>query len=153
MYGAQSFDGWVLSSGTEVRPSALQLAEIGSHCVVDLLQENPLAQSVSVAQAVLHFVASQLNFPHDFGLGEPQAPIPSQTAAGVSVPALHDPAAHSFSRPLANTAHLVRSFVASHPSALQTSPPPSAHFIRLPCGAPLTPSHFPSLPATSHASH
>jgi hypothetical protein len=139
-------------TGIDCVPSGEQVAvTCGTH--LPPVQVYELAQSASAVQLVLHAVAPHAYAPQLEVVGCVHLPAPSQVAEDVAVPFVHEGATHSLSRPLANAAHFVRSLVPSQASTLQTSPPPSAQAARLPCGAPLTPEHFPSTPLTSHASH
>jgi hypothetical protein len=103
-----------------------------------------------VAQTVLQAVVpSQTYGAHDFEAGVAHPPAPSQKAMLVKMPEAHDAAAQLVDVPLIE-AHLVR----SAPSQVAWQTPVPAHAVRvLPCTAPATATHVPTLPPTSHASH
>ena len=102
-------------------------------------------QSPSVLHEVLQAVA-----PHRYGLhcvveGAGHEP-PLQLAAAVAVPLLQDAPRHC---EVGNAQAAVLLPSQLPPQAL----PSLVQEVRAPCGAPLTATHCPTLPATSHAWH
>jgi hypothetical protein len=70
--------------------SAAQLAPSGCLPQVPFMQLAPVVQSASLVQLVLHWPPGpQTNGAHDWGRVAPQAPLPSQRPANVSVEPLH----------------------------------------------------------------
>jgi hypothetical protein len=141
------------SGGTEASLSSEHTAVFARHEPVAASHANPGAQSAFV----VHFVR-QAPLPHAKGEHEEvsadgtQAPSPLQRGAARNVVPSQLPGPHVFSGPLANAAHLVRSFDPSHASAAQTLPP-SAHAGLPARGAPSTGEQVPSAPGTLQASH
>lgn len=77
-----------------------------------------------------------------------QEPAPSQLLAAVAAPSVHVASAHVvLASAYAHSVVVVPSHAPPHalPSVAQAARPP--------CGAPVTATQVPSLPATSHASH
>lgn len=153
-YASQLLAGWVLSAGIDCNPSGLHCELWGVHFPLAFSHAYPALQSASTVQLVLHSLSPQEYAPHAVVVAGLHVPVPSHVRAEVAVPAAQlSGSPHGVARPPLKPAHLVRSLVLSHASALHTSPPPSSHFVREPCGSPLTPTHFPSAPFASHASH
>jgi hypothetical protein len=118
-----------------------------------LLQTNPGAQPSALVHVVAHEAPS---LPHANGeqvvvAAAPHAPLPSQVPALVDAPSAHFATRQLVSGPASATQllpSLPSQLVDSHGCSLLLVQP-----MRLPWGSPLTETHLPRLPATSHAWH
>ena len=123
-----------------------------THVPVPTSQRSPPVQSASLAHLLLHVVPPHTNGAQSFVSGVGQLPLPSQAAASVATPFAQLACTHVTDEPT-NPVHDVR-VLPSHCAALHgLSAEPFGHAARVPCGAPATGVHVPSLPSTSHASH
>jgi hypothetical protein len=112
----------------------------------------PSAQSVSIAQIVLHAVAPHEYAPHATAGGVLQLPLPSHTPTSVPIPSVQLAASHVIVAP-AYPSHAV-AVMPSHSAASHgLSALPIAHAAREPTGLPTTGVHVPAVPNTLHASH
>jgi len=102
-------------------------------------------QSSSALQVVLQAVGPQAYGSHVVATGAGQEPAPSQLAATVATPA-----AQLAPRHCAVGYAQAAAFVPLHDPPQKPLP---EHAVRTPCGAPLTVTHWPTLPATSQAWH
>jgi hypothetical protein len=107
-----------------------------------------VAQSLAPAQTVLQAVASHAYAPHGFGTS-PHLPAPSHVLGCDSIPAAHALAPHAVL--VGGYTHVVA--VPLHAIPHVVPMPTPLHAVRVPCGAPTTPLHVPTLPATSQALH
>jgi hypothetical protein len=117
-----------------------------------LLQNASAAQSVSSVQRVVHVPPV-----HKYGSQSvpvvlfTQLPLPLQICPVTIVP-MHMLEPHDTpAGVLAIPAHVVAS-TPSHAGS-EHAPPPAGHAVRDPCGCPVTATHCPCLPETSHAWH
>jgi hypothetical protein len=113
------------------------------------VQPNPDAQSLVVAQLVLHAVPTQAKLPeHGFAASGVQLPVPSH-ALVTSSWSLHEVLPHV----VPDAAYWQACWP---PPAVHVAPhvvPAPGHAARCPCGLPFTCEHRPCAAATSHAWH
>jgi hypothetical protein len=112
----------------------------------------PAAQSESALQLALHAVAPHENGVHGWVTGLGQFPLPSHVAGNVCTPPVQLASRQETDEPT-NAAHIVRSMPSQEAVAQTSASPPEGHFMRFPCGSPVTGAHVPSAPLTSQASH
>ena len=114
------------------------------------VQPNPDAQSLVVAQLVLHAVSTHAKLPgHGVAASGAQVPVPSHAPVTTSWSLLHEVLPHVVPEAAYWQA-------CSPPLAVHVAPhavPAPAHAARWPCGSPFTCEHRPWAAATSHAWH
>jgi hypothetical protein len=126
-------------------------ASLAWHCVAT--HAEPGAHSASAVHRVRHPCSSHAYGEQSTIGGFAQPPAPSHIALAVNAAPAHVAAAQGVALPFAKPTQRDGSFAPSQASAAHTSAPPSSHFARVPWGRPLTPTHVPTEPATSQASH
>jgi hypothetical protein len=150
-YGAQSIDAPL--GAVRVCPSIPHdAASFETQFDVAVLHVNIALQSASPLQAVPHTVPLQTNGVQATVIGVGQAPLPSQVAARVTVPFVHDVSRQEVGAPTSPVHAAV--VTPSHAPALHAFAPIAAWQGGRPLrGAPATALHFPTAPGRLQASH